>query len=119
VFALRFAVQCCPSIRLATEKDRSAIDALLYGSHRAVELTTVPGSRYALVLEDVCGRVAAAAVVIIDRARERGHLAMLVVAKELDGAGIENRVVGVAEALCCAFGCKTLDVPAGDIRQAA
>jgi ribosomal protein S18 acetylase RimI-like enzyme len=48
------------------------------------------------------GGLAAAALLHIDG--RRGHLALLAVDKRYEGQGIENRMIGVAEQLCRAFG---------------
>lgn len=75
-------------------------------------LPRTPGRRHLLVLDAPDGGLAAAALVDIDG--DRGHLGMLAVAKKFEGCGLEDRMIGVAEALCSAFGARTLDVPARD-----
>ena len=63
-----------------------------------------------LVLEHGCD-LGAAAHVVIDHAH--GALDLLVVDPALHGLGIEDRMTGVAEALCEAYGCASMDVRPG------
>jgi N-acetylglutamate synthase-like GNAT family acetyltransferase len=89
------------TIREATPDDLADVQRLLHEySERALE--TIPGRRYMLVLDAPDGGgLAAAALVHIERAR--GQLALLVVAPRFAGQGIEERMIGVAEALCEAY----------------
>lgn len=68
----------------------------------------IPAHRYLLVLDGEHGELAAAASVILDKGR--GHLGFLAIAPGSEGEHLEDRMIGVAEALCSAFGCDTLDV---------
>lgn len=74
-----------------------------------IALPRASGRRHLLVLDASEGGLAAAALVDIDGLR--GHLVMLAVAQDFEGRGLEDRMIGVAEALCKAFGADTLDVP--------
>lgn len=67
-------------------------------------------NRHLLVLDtpDRTGLAAAALLVI---AGERAHLAMLVIAGAFQGRGLDERIIGVAEAMARAYGAGTLDVP--------
>ncbi len=67
-----------------------------------------PGRRYVLVLDAPDGSIAAAAGLTIDHGR--GHLGFLAISPRCEGERIEDRMIGVAEALGRAFGCETLDV---------
>jgi N-acetylglutamate synthase-like GNAT family acetyltransferase len=103
------------TIREATADDLDALEQLLQtqscaGRHEAIALGHEPGRRHLLVLDAPDGGLAAAALVQIEGTR--GHLTMLVLAKQFEGSGLEARMIGVAEALCAAFGANTLDVPA-------
>lgn len=64
-----------------------------------------------LVLNGADGELIAAAMFSI--VNGHGHLHMLVVAPEADEAhALEQRMIGVIEAMCDAYGATTLDVPA-------
>ena len=108
------------TIREATARDVPAIEKLLAderprdGRPENLSLERVPGRRHLLVLDAPDGALAAAALVSIEK--KRGHLAMLVVARRFHDQGIEDRMIGVATALCAAFGADTIDIP---IRRAA
>lgn len=106
-----------PTIREATDEDLDAVDRLLRTQpagparrYEQIALPRVPGQRHLLVLDAPDGELAAAALVNIEG--HRGHLVMLAVARPFEGCGLEDRLIGVAEALCSAFGADTLDVPA-------
>jgi N-acetylglutamate synthase-like GNAT family acetyltransferase len=101
------------TIREATDDDLAAIDDLVrahapqrtpHTDRRGCE----PGRNHLLVLDAQGGRLAAAARLDIDA--HCGHLSMLVVASDFAGAGIEARMLGVAESLCLAFGVDMIDV---------
>lgn len=93
------------TIRLATPEDLPRIRDLVAGVH---DLRVIPGHRYLLVLDGEDGSLAAAASVTLDDGR--GHLGFLAIAPGAEGERLEDRMIGVAEALCSAFGCDTLDV---------
>lgn len=71
--------------------------------------STDTGRRYALVLDDDDGGIAAAAVVTM--AAHDARLELLAVEPGYRERGVEERMLGVAEALCDAFGCDRLVVP--------
>ena len=100
------------TIRVATPNDALRIRALVPGDQT---LSTIPGHRYVLVLDAADGRLAATEAFTIEG--ERGHLCFLAIAPEFEGERLEDRMIAVAEALCSAFGCETLDVPR--VRRAA
>ena len=100
------------TIRLAKEGDLPRIRQLV---HDDQDLTGSDAHRYVLVLDDENGGLAAAAAVTIDEGR--GHLGFVAIAPDHEGEHLEDRMIGVAEALCSAFGCDTLDVARG--RRAA
>lgn len=93
------------TIRLATPEDLPRIQELVTGD---VDLRTIPAHRYLLVLDDEHGELAATASVTLEDGR--GHLGFLAIAPGSEGEHLEDRMIGVAEALCTAFGCHTLDV---------
>lgn len=94
------------TIRLASREDHSRIRRLVPGDQ---DLSTVPGRRYVLVLDAPDAQLAATAAVTLEGGR--GHLCFLAIAAPYEGERLEDRMIGVAEALCAAFGCDTLDVP--------
>ena len=101
------------TIRIGTADDVPAVQQLLDETSKGASvqvLATEPGTRYLLVLADPDGGVAGAAQLTFDGGH--GHLALLAIAARFHGEGIEHRLIGVAEALCDAFGCDTFDVRA-------
>lgn len=101
------------TIRLATEDDVTAVQRLI-ADDAASDLdlrstTTDGGHRYVLVLDDDRGGLAAAAIVALDASEAK--LELLAVDPAHRETGIEKRMLGVAEALCEAFGCERLVVP--------
>jgi hypothetical protein len=101
------------TVHEATEDDIAAVEALLRSrasDPRSFSLSQEPGRRHVLVLDAPDGGLAAAAIVEIEG--ERGQLVMLVVASRFEATGLEARMIGVAEALCEAFGARTMDVSA-------
>ena len=98
-------MQSTATIREATEDDTPALRRLL-GPQTFDE--RVPGRHHVLVVDGTDGHLAAAAVVDIEGAQ--GHIARLVVAAGFAGDGLEQRLIGVAEALCRAFGAETFEV---------
>ena len=117
-------MQGTPTIRLATDADLPALRKLAPAAKElGPRLATIPGRRYTLVLDAPDGDegpghdIAAAAVLELDA--RRGHLVLLAIAERFHGDGLENRLIGVAEAMCSAFHCDTLDVPAARPARAA
>lgn len=107
-----------PTIREATADDLDAVEQLLRtqpsgftARSEEVALPRASGRRHLLILDAPDGGLAAAALVDIDVDFHRGHLVMLAVAQGFEGHGLEDRMIGVSEALCKAFGADTLDVP--------
>jgi N-acetylglutamate synthase-like GNAT family acetyltransferase len=101
------------TIRTATPDDVPALQRLIQSGRDSIEvdqdlLTTITGRRHTLVLDAGEGKLAAVAVVTLEP--PRAHLEILAIADEYRGHGLEDRMIGVAEALCDAFGCATLDV---------
>ena len=88
------------TIREATPDDLAAVRVLLDDDAERT-LETIPGQRHLLVLDAPDGGLAAAALVHIERSC--GHVALLAVAPRFAGQGIEERMIGVAEALCEAY----------------
>jgi ribosomal protein S18 acetylase RimI-like enzyme len=93
------------TVRLATPEDYPRIRALAGDQ----EVSRATGHRFVLVLDDGAGGLAAAAAVTLDKGR--GHLGFLAIAPGFEGERLEDRMIGIAEAMCEAFGCATLDVP--------
>jgi hypothetical protein len=73
-------------------------------------LVGVPGRRHILVLDAPSGGLAAAASFVLDGAC--AHLTLLAIGTEYQGRGLEDRFIGVIEAMCKAYGAKCLDIPA-------
>lgn len=73
-------------------------------------LVAIPGRRHVLVLDAPSGGLAGAAVFVLDGAC--AHLTLLSIGTEYQGHGLEDRFIGVIEAMCKAFGAKCLDIPA-------
>jgi N-acetylglutamate synthase-like GNAT family acetyltransferase len=100
-----------PTIRTANANDIPAVARLLREHGERFDersWSTIPGCRYLLVLDAPDGGLAATAQLVL--AGNRGHLAMLAVARELQGTGLEDRIIAVVEAMCRAFGAAALDV---------
>lgn len=93
------------TIRSASLEDLRSIREL---TGRHVDITTIPGRRHVLVLDDDDGNLAAAAQLVLDGTR--GHLTFLAISDEHEGEGLDVRMIGVAESICEAFGATTLDV---------
>lgn len=109
---------------------RSDIDALVKVINDAYEIEKffVEGERtdadeiaamakvgHFLVLDRVGGGLAGAVYVRVDG--ERGYFGMLSVAPDLRGHGLGKRLVGVAEALCTALGCRVIDMQIVNVRE--
>lgn len=112
--AVLFRMTLRSTIRIGTSSDVAAVQRLIRGSAPAesrdvTALSTVPGRRYLLVLDAPDGGIAAAAQLTLED--HQGHLGLLAIADSFHGEGLEHRLIGVAEALCNAFGCRSLDVP--------
>lgn len=61
------------------------------------------------------GGLAGAVYVRVDG--DRGYFGMLSVAPDLRGHGLGRRLVGVAEALCTALGCRAMDLQIVNVRE--
>ncbi len=104
-----------PTIRTSTPEDLPAIERLLAArpdsQHRMhLAATAEQPGQHVLVLDDPEGGLAACTLLNIDGTR--GHLAVLAIAPRYEGSGLEDRMIGVLEAMCTAFGASTLDVVA-------
>jgi GNAT superfamily N-acetyltransferase len=113
--AIECVMNTTSTIRIGTTADVPAVQRLIRdrsdGENKELpSLPTIPGHRYLLVLDAPDGGLAAAAQVTLEG--ERGHLGLLIVDQQFQGEGLEHRLIGVAEALCDAFGCESLDIPA-------
>jgi hypothetical protein len=104
------------TIREATAEDETAVEHLFRmqptafcGAIGQLHDPRVLGMRHLLVLDAPRGGLAAAALVTIHG--RRGHLALLAVDRRFEGEHLEDRMIGVAEALCRAYDADTLDVP--------
>ncbi|HUS32675.1 MAG TPA: hypothetical protein VMZ53_29440 [Kofleriaceae bacterium] len=73
-------------------------------------IVPVPGKRHLLILDRPEGGLAGAAVLDIDGTR--GHVSALAIAPEYEGTHLEDRFIAVMEAMCEAFGVRSLDIPA-------
>jgi len=109
------------SIRKATPGDLPEIERLLEEAASRGQPQELPvrqvGRHHLLVVDAPDGQgLAAAALLVIQRAR--GTLAMIVVDKRYEPSGLSDRLVGVAEALCRAFGAKALDIAQPSARAA-
>jgi N-acetylglutamate synthase-like GNAT family acetyltransferase len=109
VSALTPDVTTSVTIRKASPKDLPEIERLLSeaaerGAHQQLPVRQ-PGRHHLLVVDAPHGGLAAAALLLIQRGR--GRLSMLVV--DARYAGLERQVIEMAEALCRAFGARTLD----------
>lgn len=98
------------TIRSGAAEDVAAVRQLVGQDIPASELQPEPGHRYLLVLDGANGRLAGAAVFVLEG--EHGHLTLLSIAPEQDGTGLEDRLIAVVESMCEAFGARSLDVPA-------
>src|SRR6476659_8508869 len=94
------------TIRLARSEDLPRVRQLVQGDQ---EVAIVPGRRYVLVLDAPEGGLAAAAGLTLDHGR--AHLGFLAIDPQYEGEKLEDRMIGVAEAVASAFDCDTLDVP--------
>jgi N-acetylglutamate synthase-like GNAT family acetyltransferase len=101
-----------PTIRTANAEDIPAVKRLLREQGASFDdraWRTIPGTRYLLVLDGPDGGLAATAQLALEDGR--GHLAMLSVARQFEGTGVEDRIIAVVEAMCHAFGADILDLP--------
>ena len=115
------------SIRRAGRTDVPALTRLINRAY-AVERFFVEGDRTSepevaelaaagklLVLDDATGGLAAA--IHVEAHGERGYFGLLSVDPELQGLGLGRRMVGVAEALCEAMGCRRMGLRIVNIRE--
>jgi N-acetylglutamate synthase-like GNAT family acetyltransferase len=101
------------TIRHATEEDLPEIQRLLDEAGLPALPAGFTGrggsSSHLLVLEaPEGGGLAAAALLVVDH--HRGTLSLLAVDRRYHGLGLEERIMGVSQALCRAFGAHELDV---------
>jgi GNAT superfamily N-acetyltransferase len=103
------------TIRIGTNDDLASVQRLIRTEiDSGAALPTIEdldrglGHQYLLVVDAPDGGIAAAAQVTLEG--NRGHLGLLAVDHRFHGEGLEHRLLGVAEALCDAFGCETFDV---------
>ena len=99
-----------PTIRSGTAQDVSAIRRLMRGEVDPSTLVTIPNRRHVLVLDAPRGGLAGAAAFVVGDAC--AHLSFLAISADYQGSGLEDRFIGVIEAMCKAFGAKCLDIPA-------
>lgn len=99
------------TIRYATDEDLPAVTTLLAGRVSERLLAHACHDREVLVLRALDGALLGAALFSI--ARGRGHVHVLVadVQAQADAHACEERLLGVVEAMCDAYGATTLDVP--------
>jgi hypothetical protein len=108
------------SIRNAEIRDLADLSRLLatrdVDPRAIVTAPRLPLPRYHLLVLDVDGAVRAAVHVVISMEPElRGRLQLLVVDPGLTrtfGRAVEDRLAGVAVALCEAYGCAEIDIAA-------
>jgi N-acetylglutamate synthase-like GNAT family acetyltransferase len=107
-------MQSQETVRLAGPEDVPALSELVErvegsapGESRA-EVQALLDGGYTLVLPQESGDIGGAAHLEI--AGDVGHLDFLIVAPEVDTASTEERLVAIAEAMCQAYGCRSLDV---------
>ena len=99
-------------IRKATPKDLPEIERLLTeASERGAQqqLPIRQAGRNHLLVVDAPDGVGLAAATLLLIQRGRGRLSMLVVDERYEHSGLERQVIEMAEALCRAFGARTLD----------
>jgi hypothetical protein len=111
------------SIRNLEIRDLPAVARLLVAHHidpRAIPCSTLsphkPFPRCHVLVLDLDGAIHALAYLVLDRRPTlHGHLQLLVVDPTLiaaHGRAIEDRLAGVAIALCEAYGCADIDIAA-------
>jgi hypothetical protein len=115
----RLQMHTTQTVRYATADDLPSIRALMMRDPKQPRIDdhffAPDPRRHLLVLDDEHGALVAAALLTI--VKGSGHLLMLVVSAEADEThALHDRMFGVVEAMCDAYGASTLDVPA---RQAA
>ncbi|MEZ4404592.1 MAG: GNAT family N-acetyltransferase [Kofleriaceae bacterium] len=113
-----------PSVRRAAASELGEVARLVNRAH-AVERSFVEGERVSaaqlaamrerghfLVLDDDDGALVAAVYVAMapDDAGDGGTMALLSVAPERQGEGLGRRLLAVAEALCAAVGCGSIEL---------
>ena len=115
------------SVRRAGRSDVPAITRLINRAYE-VERFFVDGDRTSeaevaamaaagqlLVLDDATG--GAAAAIQVEARGDAGYFGLLSVDPELRGLGLGRRMVGVAEALCQALGCRRMGLRVVNIRE--
>lgn len=108
--AVRRGMSSIPTIRTGTTEDVGEVKRLLKQQVDDAVLMPIPGKRHLLVLDNPTGGLAGASMFVVDGSR--GHLSFLTVDDRFAGRGFEDRLIAVVEAMCEAFGVRTLDIPA-------
>ncbi len=115
------------TLRRADDDEAAAIADLVNRAYQVEEFfvegnrTTVDEIRelqeggYFLVLDYVDGGLAASVYVQVDG--DRGYFGMLSVDPDLQGSGLGRRLIGVAEALAEAAGCRAMDLQVVNLRR--
>jgi N-acetylglutamate synthase-like GNAT family acetyltransferase len=101
------------TIRKATEADQPAIHRLLEDSDLAEAKELLRGgktTRSHLLVLDAPDGDGLAATALLSMEGRKGRLVLLAIAPRFRGLGMEDRIVGVSEALCRAFGARDLEV---------
>lgn len=109
------------SIRKAEPRDTAELARLVAATLVDPAVTPLDDDRGHLLVLDLDGSLRAVAYVVIDALRSRARLHLLVVDGTLGASAraVEDRMFGVALALCNAYGCPEVDVVAGSRTLAA
>jgi GNAT superfamily N-acetyltransferase len=120
------AAVLAPAVRQAGPEDVPAVAELVNLAYQ-VEASFVDGTRTStgevtrlmetgcfLILDGERGRLAGA--IYVEAGPERGYFGMLSVAPDMQGAGIGRRLVAVAEAMCEAQGCQSMELQVVNLR---
>jgi ribosomal protein S18 acetylase RimI-like enzyme len=111
------------SVRPATAADAPALADLVNRAYE-IEQFFVDGNRTDAA--EIAGMMATGTFVVLEQpgalaaavyVESRGYFGMLAVHPELQGLGIGKRLVGVAEAMCEAAGCRTVHLRVINLRE--
>jgi ribosomal protein S18 acetylase RimI-like enzyme len=111
------------SVRCATPADAVALADLINRAYE-VEASFVDGERTNAA--EVAGMLATGTFVVLEQQRglaaavyvePRGYFGMLAVRPELQGLGLGRRLVGIAEAMCEAAGCRSVHLRVINVRE--